>query len=52
MEQLVDNLGSADVKLSEDESAQLDEVAPPNSVSVRYYDTAMFLDFRPHLGRW
>ena len=52
MEQLVDNLGSADVKLSEDESAQLDEVAPPNSLSVRYYDTAMFLDFRPHLGRW
>ena len=52
MEQLVDNLGSVEVRLTDEEAAELDRVAPPCGLSMRYYDTAFGLDLRPHLTRW
>lgn len=52
LEQLEDNLGSVDVRLGDEDLAQLDEVAPPRSVALPYYDSAIGLDLRPHLARW
>ncbi|HEY8519634.1 MAG TPA: aldo/keto reductase [Gammaproteobacteria bacterium] len=51
MEQLVDNLGVVNVTLTSEDLARLDAVAPPKSVSLRYYDAAMAADFRPNLAR-
>ena len=51
MEQLVDNLGAVDVRPTAEECARLDEVAPPYGLNLRYYDTAIGLDLRPHFGR-
>jgi len=50
-EQLVDNLGALGMELSQDERSRLDELAPPRSVTLPYWDTAMGLDLRPHLRR-
>jgi aryl-alcohol dehydrogenase-like predicted oxidoreductase len=52
LEQLVDNLRAVDVKVSDAERARLDALAPPWSATMRYYDAAMAIDFRPNLGRW
>jgi aryl-alcohol dehydrogenase-like predicted oxidoreductase len=51
-EQLVDNLGALSLTVTREDAARLDEVAPPMSQSLRYYDAAMSVDFRPNLGRW
>jgi aryl-alcohol dehydrogenase-like predicted oxidoreductase len=47
-EQLEDNLGAVDVKLTDEELKGLDEVAPPGRAIVPYYDA----DFGPHKFRW
>lgn len=51
-EQLIDNLGAVDVAVTPEDRERLDRVAPPMSASLRYYDAAMSVDFRPNLGRW
>ena len=51
-EQLIDNLGAALVALGAEDFARLDAAAPPMSASLRYYDAAMGVDFKPNLGRW
>src|SRR5687767_15041343 len=52
LEQLVDNLGAAAVKVTDADRARLDAVAPPWSAALRYYDAAMAIDFRANLARW
>jgi aryl-alcohol dehydrogenase-like predicted oxidoreductase len=52
MEQLIDNLGAENVEITAEDCARLDEAAPPLSASLRYYDAAMSIDFKPNLGRW
>ena len=49
MEQLVDNLGAADVTVTEEDCKRLDELAPPGSAVVPTYYEA---DFGPHRFRW
>lgn len=51
MEQCVDNLGAADVSLSQETLDRLDSVAPPLSTSMTYYEAAMKLDLRPNMNR-
>ena len=51
-DQLVDNLGALEVEVTDEDRARLDEVAPPLSISVRYYDAALALDFKPNRLRW
>jgi aryl-alcohol dehydrogenase-like predicted oxidoreductase len=43
MAQLEDNLGAVDVKLSDEDRKQIDAVAPPGDVCVKYYEA----DFGP-----
>jgi aryl-alcohol dehydrogenase-like predicted oxidoreductase len=52
MQQLVDNLAASDVELTDEDRSRLDAVAPPRSVSLRYYDAAMALDLEPSRYRW
>jgi aryl-alcohol dehydrogenase-like predicted oxidoreductase len=52
LEQLVDNLGAVAVKVTDADRARLDAIAPPWAATLRYYDAAMAIDFRPNLGRW
>jgi aryl-alcohol dehydrogenase-like predicted oxidoreductase len=52
LEQLVDNLGAANVHVTDDDRARLDALAPPWAATLRYYDAAMAIDFRPNLSRW
>jgi aryl-alcohol dehydrogenase-like predicted oxidoreductase len=52
LEQVADNLGAANVKLTDEDRARLDAVVPPWSTALRYYEAAMHIDFRPNLGRW
>jgi aryl-alcohol dehydrogenase-like predicted oxidoreductase len=52
LDQLLDNLGAVDVVLTDEDRARLDELAPPRSATLRYYDAALANDFRPNLGRW
>ena len=52
MEQLVDNLGALDVEITPGDRDRIDAIAPPKSVTLRYYDAAMGVDTRPNLGRW
>jgi hypothetical protein len=40
------------VKVTDADRARLDALAPPWSATLRYYDAAMAIDFRPNLGRW
>ena len=49
MEQCIDNLGAVSVSITGEDLAQLDQVAPPLSVAMRYYDAAMGLDLRPNI---
>ncbi len=51
LEQLIDNLGALSVSVSDEDRARLDEVAPPMSATMRYYDAAMSVDFRPNTAR-
>jgi aryl-alcohol dehydrogenase-like predicted oxidoreductase len=52
LEQLLDNLGAVDVTITPEDSARIDAIAPPKSVTLRYYDAALGTDTRPHFGRW
>ena len=52
LEQLDDNLGALAVHVGDADRVRLDEVAPPRSVTVTYYDNAAGADFGPHLHRW
>ena len=49
--QLADNLGALAVTVTAEDRARLDAVAPPLSVSLRYYDAAISTDLRPNLSR-
>ena len=50
-EQVVDNLGAVDVKITADDLTRIDTLVPPRSVTVRYYDQASDLDLGPNLHR-
>jgi aryl-alcohol dehydrogenase-like predicted oxidoreductase len=52
LEQLIDNLGAAELTVSDEDRARLDAVAPPRSVTQSYYDGGMGVDFSPRLHRW
>jgi aryl-alcohol dehydrogenase-like predicted oxidoreductase len=52
LEQLIDNVGAVAVAVTDADRARLDALAPPWSATLRYYDAALALDFRPNLGRW
>ena len=48
MEQLEDNLGALNVKVTDEDRARIDQVAPPGREIVTYYEA----DFGPHPYRW
>ncbi len=48
MEQLEDNLGAVEVKVTAEDRARIDAVVPPGREVVPYYEA----DFGPHLYRW
>jgi aryl-alcohol dehydrogenase-like predicted oxidoreductase len=52
LEQLVDNLGAVNVRVTDEDRKRLDELAPPWAATLRYYDAALAIDFRPNLTRW
>lgn len=52
LEQLVDNLGAADVKVTDADRARLDALSPPGAATLRYYDAALAVDFKANLNRW
>jgi aryl-alcohol dehydrogenase-like predicted oxidoreductase len=52
LEQLLDNVGAAEVEVTDADRARLDELAPPWSATLRYYDAALATDFKPNPGRW
>jgi aryl-alcohol dehydrogenase-like predicted oxidoreductase len=52
LEQLEDNLGALSVHVSDADRVRLDEVAPPRSVTVTYYDNAAGASFGPRQHRW
>jgi aryl-alcohol dehydrogenase-like predicted oxidoreductase len=52
LEQALDNLGSANVKIADEDRALIDAFAPPLAATLRYYDAAMAIDFKPNFGRW
>jgi len=52
LEQALDNLDAVDVKVTDADRARLDTLAPPWSQTLRYYDAALAIDFKPNLGRW
>ncbi len=52
LEQLIDNLGAAEVVVTAEDRARIDAFAPPMTATLRYYDAAMAVDFRPNLNRW
>jgi aryl-alcohol dehydrogenase-like predicted oxidoreductase len=52
VEQLLDNVGAADVKVTGADRERLDALAPPWTATLRYYDAALAIDFKPNLARW
>ena len=52
LEQLVDNIAATSVRVTDEDRARLDALTPPWSATLRYYDAAMAIDFRPNLQRW
>lgn len=48
MEQLEDNLGAAEVKISDEDRQRIEKVIPPGRAIVSYYEA----DFGPHKFRW
>jgi aryl-alcohol dehydrogenase-like predicted oxidoreductase len=52
LEQALDNLGSANVTVTDEDRARIDAFAPPLAATLRYYDAAMAIDFKPNFGRW
>ena len=51
-DQMADNLGATEVEITDEDRARLDELAPPLGVTLRYYDAALSIDFKPNLMRW
>lgn len=51
MEQLVDNLGAADVTLSAEHLARVSEAVPPMASAMSYYDQASRFDRAPNVYR-
>jgi aryl-alcohol dehydrogenase-like predicted oxidoreductase len=52
LEQLLDNLGAVEVKVDDADRARFDALAPPWTATLRYYDAALAIDFKPNPGRW
>jgi len=52
LEQLIDNLGATAVQVTDQDRARLDAIAPPLAATMRYYDAAMSIDFKPNFPRW
>ena len=52
MEQLSDNLGALEVDISDEDCRRLDEVAPPQGVTVPFYDTTRGVDGGPRAHRF
>jgi aryl-alcohol dehydrogenase-like predicted oxidoreductase len=52
LEQLLDNVATVDVTITDSDRARLDALAPLGSATLRYYDAALAIDFRPNLARW
>ena len=52
LEQALDNLGSANVQVTDEDRARIDAFAPPLAATLRYYDAAMAIDFKPNFARW
>lgn len=52
LEQLIDNIAATSVRVTDEDRARLDALSPPWSATLRYYDAAMAIDFRPNLTRW
>ena len=52
VEQRLDNVGAADVKVTDADRARLDALASPWSQTLRYYDAALAIDFKANLARW
>jgi aryl-alcohol dehydrogenase-like predicted oxidoreductase len=48
MEQLEDNLGAAEISVTDDDRKFIDSVALPGRALVPYYEA----DFGPHKYRW
>ena len=51
LEQVTDNLGAVTVDITADDCARIDELVPPCTAAVSYYDRANGLDLRPHQHR-
>ena len=49
LEQIADNLGAADIEVTDEDRKRIDEVAPPGAAVVPTYYNA---DFGPHKFRW
>ena len=52
MEQLADNLDAAEITSSAELLARLDEISPPKTSAMRYYDEAIHFDRAPNVYRW
>ncbi|HUO68484.1 MAG TPA: aldo/keto reductase [Gammaproteobacteria bacterium] len=52
LDQALDNLGAAGVTITDEDRARVDAFAPPLAATLRYYDAAMAIDFKPNFGRW
>lgn len=52
MEQLIDNLGAAEIEITAEDEARIDAVVPPKSATMPYYDAAIASDTGPNYGRW
>jgi aryl-alcohol dehydrogenase-like predicted oxidoreductase len=52
LEQAIDNLGATKVTITAGDRAHIDEIAPPLAATLRYYDAAMAIDFKPNFARW
>ncbi len=54
MEQLVDNLGSVDVEITDDDRARIDAIVPPGSMLIPYPQvrTGKIQIGKPHPHRW
>jgi len=52
LDQLIDNVAATSVRVTDEDRARLDALTPPWSATLRYYDAAMAIDFRPNMARW
>ena len=52
LDQLIDNLAAADVVVTAEDHERIDAFAPPMTATLRYYDAAMAVDFKPNFNRW